>query len=230
MLAVAVAVAGTVMLSILVPRSVRQNGRGLHLMVATPVAIEMPKAPSASVSEIKGPVAGAKRHGAPDATVVPAHIPVIQFLAKLRGAMAAMVADARRPSTPTFNGRPIRPARTIHMTVTAYSPDEISCGESADGITASGYSVWTNGMNMVAADTDVLPFGSLVAVPGYAGGQVVPVLDRGGLIKGLRLDVLYPTDEIAREWGVRDLKVTVWEYADGKPADFHEQHVVMAGE
>lgn len=116
-----------------------------------------------------------------------------------------------------YDGRPIRPARTIMMTVTAYSPDWRSCGDSADGITASTKSVWTNGMRMVAADTRVLPMGSLISVPGYASDEVVPVLDRGGAIKGKRLDVLYPTHEQARQWGVRKIPVVVWEYADGEP-------------
>ena len=113
-----------------------------------------------------------------------------------------------------YDGRKMRPARTIWMTVTAYSPDWRSCGDSADGITASTKSVWTNGMRMVAADTRVLPMGSLISIPGYVGGEVVPVLDRGGAIKGRRLDVLYPTHEQARQWGVRRLPVVVWEFVD----------------
>lgn len=117
-------------------------------------------------------------------------------------------------SAPTFNGRPLRPAGTLSMTVTAYSPDARSCGKWADGRTASGMSVWTNGMKLVAADTRLLRFGTLVSVPGYHHGRPVPVLDRGGAIKGHRLDVLMPTHEIARRWGVRRLDVTVWEYAD----------------
>jgi 3D (Asp-Asp-Asp) domain-containing protein len=104
------------------------------------------------------------------------------------------------------------------MTVTAYSPDAESCGAYAEGITSSLHSVWTNGMKLVAADSFVLPLGSIITVPGYDEERVVPVLDLGGAIKGHRLDVLYPTHERAREWGVRRLKVTVWEYADGKPA------------
>lgn len=118
-----------------------------------------------------------------------------------------------------FDGRPIRPVKTIWMTVTAYSPDEKSCGEWADGYTATNHSVWTNAMKLVAADTKLLPFGSMVSVPGYADGEVVPVLDRGGAIKGRRLDVLYPTHESARKWGVRRLPVTVWEFADGGPTN-----------
>lgn len=127
-------------------------------------------------------------------------------------------------SAPTFNGRPIRAARTIRMRVTAYSPDARSCGDQADGITASGYSVLTNGGKLVAADTSLLPFGSMLSIPGYDLDAVVPVLDRGGAIKGHRLDVLFPTHEEARRWGVRDLDVTVWEYADGQPNGFREYH------
>jgi len=119
-----------------------------------------------------------------------------------------------------YIGRPIRAAYTLRMRVTAYSPDERSCGDSADGITASGYSVFTNGGFLVAADPKVLPLGSLLSVPGYDDGSVVPILDVGGAIKGNRLDVLFPTHEIAMEWGIRDLDVTVWEYADGLPNGF----------
>ncbi len=138
-------------------------------------------------------------------------------MASVAGTAAVAVAQ---PPSRTFNGRPVRIARTISMLVTAYSPDERSCGESADGITASGYSVWTNGMRMVAADTDLLPFGTLISVPGYDNASIVPVLDRGGAIKGKRLDVLYPTHEQAAKWGAQRLEITVWEYADGLLGDF----------
>lgn len=114
----------------------------------------------------------------------------------------------------SFDGRPLRKVRDIQLKVTAYSPDQRSCGIWADGKTASGYSVWTNGMKLVAADTRLLPFGTILTVPGYNDSQPVQVLDRGGKIKGHRLDVLYPTHAIARSWGVRDLTVTIWEYAD----------------
>lgn len=117
-----------------------------------------------------------------------------------------------------FNGRPVRPVRTIRMKVTAYSPDERSCAGTADGITSSNHDVFTNAMRMAAADSRVLPLGSIISVPGYDDGRVIPVLDRGGAIKGRRLDVLYPTHEQARRWGVKHVDVVVWEYADGLPA------------
>ncbi len=128
-------------------------------------------------------------------------------------------AHAFDPAVRWFNGRPIRPARTLWMTVTAYSPDERSCGVFADGLTATLHSVHTNDFSLVAADPKVLPYGSMITVPGYDQNRVVPVLDCGGAIKGHRLDVLYPTHEQARTWGVRRLRVVVWQYADGLPPD-----------
>ncbi len=113
-----------------------------------------------------------------------------------------------------FDGKAARPARVIYMTVTGYSPDERSCGKFADNKTATMYSVWTNGMKLVAADPKVLPYWSMVSIPGYAGNDIVPVLDCGGAIKGNRIDLLYPTHEIARKWGVRQVPVTVWEFIE----------------
>lgn len=142
-------------------------------------------------------------------------------LAELSGSsISPEIEPATDPNQRWFNGRPIRPVRTITMLTTAYSPDARSCGQFADGVTASGYSVWTNGMKLAAADTSMLPFGTMISVPGYDDGSVIPVLDRGGAIKGNRLDLLHPTHEQALEWGAQQLEVTVWEYADGMPNDF----------
>lgn len=118
-----------------------------------------------------------------------------------------------------FNGRPVRPARVVWMTVTAYSPDARSCGLFADGITATLHSVETNGGNLVAADTRLFPFGSMLSVEGYDEGDIVPVLDRGGAIKGHHIDLLMPTHNQARQWGVKRMPVVVWEFADGKPME-----------
>lgn len=123
--------------------------------------------------------------------------------------------DATASDIRYFDGRPIRPVKTISMIVTAYSPDARSCAPFDDGITASGYSVATNGGNLIAADKR-FKYGTLLSVPGYNHNLPTPVLDRGGAIKGNRLDVLYPTHEIAREWGRQRLDVVVWEYLDSQ--------------
>ncbi|MBX3407386.1 MAG: 3D domain-containing protein [Phycisphaeraceae bacterium] len=128
---------------------------------------------------------------------------------------ANAIADA---SIRFFNGRPVRPARTMRMEVTGYSPDARSCGKWADGKTCSMHSVRTNASKLVAADTRLLPLGSMVSVPGYHDGEIVPVLDRGGAIKGRKLDLLYPTHNQARQWGRQFVDVVIWEYADEQPA------------
>lgn len=117
-----------------------------------------------------------------------------------------------------FDGRPIRPVRTVIMTVTAYSPDARSCPGTDDNLTATLHHVTTNHFRLAAADPKVLPYGSMISVPGYDDSRVVPVLDCGSAIKGRRLDLLFPTHEEARAWGVRKIPVTIWGYADGKPA------------
>ena len=98
--------------------------------------------------------------------------------------------------------------RTIRMEVTAYCPCTKCCGENAEGITASGHTVSYNGGRFVAADTDVLPFKTKLIIPGYHGAPV-EVIDRGGAIKGNKLDLYFPTHEEAREWGRKWVDVTV---------------------
>lgn len=135
--------------------------------------------------------------------------------------MATAVGDRPESRERFFNGRQIHCVGVVHLRVTAYSPDEQSCGRFADGITASGFSVRTNAGHLVAADTTVFPFGTLLSIPGYAHSTVVPVLDRGSAIQGLRADVFFPTHEEALAWGVRVVEVDVWGYLDGRGLDFH---------
>jgi len=189
-----------------IARTVGVNAR------ATPLYALTPDEASIGAPLVQRPTpAPAVEAAAPTPVVKPA-APAARPASEPKLESAGVEADDA--STLMFNGRPIKPVRTIRMLVTAYSPDARSCGKFADGITASGYSVWTNGGKLVAADTRVLPFGSLIRVPGYDSGQIVPVLDVGGKIKGHRLDVLFPTHEQARQWGKKWLDVTVYDYAD----------------
>ncbi|MEX0885569.1 MAG: 3D domain-containing protein [Phycisphaeraceae bacterium] len=190
------------------------GARAVYASVALAVAITMTAAGALTV------VAATST---PPATSASPTAPADFARAVLDDTPAASMPDAAVPvvataddgeEVVTFDGRRLRPVRTIDMRVTAYSPGPESCGEFADGITASGYSVWTNAMRLVAADTDLLPFGTIVSVPGYHDGEPVQVLDRGGAIKGNRLDVLYPTHERALQWGVQHVEVVVYEYAD----------------
>lgn len=99
--------------------------------------------------------------------------------------------------------------QVMMMEVTAYCACTHCCGPAAQGITASGKPVSYNNGLFVAADTRLLPFGTEIQIPGYANGEPVEVIDRGGAIKGNRLDVYFPSHQQAREWGRRWIAVTV---------------------
>ncbi len=114
----------------------------------------------------------------------------------------------------TYQGKQYKYVKTLTLRVTAYAPDPRCTYPYKGTTTASGLPVTTNRGRLVAADTGVIPLHSLVSVPGYAGGTVVPVLDRGGAIKGNRLDVLLPTFEKAQDWGVKILKVKIYRPLD----------------
>ena len=101
--------------------------------------------------------------------------------------------------------------RVIRMEVTAYCPCTKCCGPNAQGITASGKLVSFNGGKFVAADTSVLPFGTKLVIPGYAGDAAVEVADRGGAIKGNKLDLYFDSHADALVWGRQHLDVTVIE-------------------
>lgn len=173
---------------------------GERLAGVVEVSDEPPAAPPDPVTAFVGPLPLLTRHPAP----------------ALSEEMQVLCAD---PAVRWFNGRPVKPWKTLTMTVTAYSPDARSCGLSADGLTATLHSVSTNNAQLVAADPRLLPYGSMLSVPGYASNAIVPVLDCGGAIKGNHIDLLFPTHEQARAWGVKKMKIIVWHYVDGKPLD-----------
>ena len=90
------------------------------------------------------------------------------------------------------------------MLVSAFCKCSQCCGPRACGITASGQPVSANGGRFCAADRSI-PFNTIINIPGY--DRNTPVLDRGGAIRGNRLDVYYPTHRQALAWGVRYLNV-----------------------
>lgn len=108
-----------------------------------------------------------------------------------------------------IGGEPERPGewRTVRMRVTAYCPCEKCCGEYSDGITACGHKI-RPGDAFVAADKRY-SFGTEMLILGYNNEQPVEVLDRGGAIRGDRLDVFFQSHEEALKWGVKYLDVKV---------------------
>lgn len=94
--------------------------------------------------------------------------------------------------------------------VTAYCPCKLCRGVHSDGITASGAKAEGK---LIAAPRSI-PFGTWIDIDGYGYAEV---LDRGGAIKGRRLDILFTDDkekgltghEKALEWGVKYLPITI---------------------
>ena len=103
------------------------------------------------------------------------------------------------PVKPTFDD-------LLDANVSAYCPKACCCGRFANGITASGHKI-QKGDKFVAAPKEY-PFGTMIDIPGY--GEV-PVLDRGGAIKGVKLDIYFDTHEQALQWGRQYLKVKIGE-------------------
>ena len=71
------------------------------------------------------------------------------------------------------------------------------------GLTASGVQARRG---TLAADPSV-PFGTIVHIPGYGYGRVE---DRGGAIRGNKLDLWFPSHQAAKSWGRQTLTVTIW--------------------
>lgn len=94
--------------------------------------------------------------------------------------------------------------------VSAFCPCAICCESwasvpvsSGRRRTASGH-VIRAGDRLIAAPPEI-PFGTWITVPGYGRAQV---LDRGGAIKGKRLDLYFPTHQEALNWGRQHIEVT----------------------
>lgn len=86
--------------------------------------------------------------------------------------------------------------------VTGYCSCSRCCGKST-GITASG-TVATAGRT-IAADTSQFAFGSKLVI----NGHTYTVEDRGGAIRGNRIDIFFSSHAKALEWGVRYCDVYV---------------------
>lgn len=89
--------------------------------------------------------------------------------------------------------------------LTGYCPCTKCCGAGAKGITASGARA-TEGIT-VAADTRRFPFGTRLYIEGV-GERVVQ--DRGGAIKGNRLDVFVSTHGKAFNAALNQRAAKVW--------------------
>lgn len=126
-----------------------------------------------------------------------ASIVFVLFGANAKGGLT--VTDTSAPAAEQWE--------TVKMRVTAYCPCPKCCGSYSDGITACNHRI-RQGDVFVAADSKY-SFGTEMVIAGYNNGRAVKVLDRGGAIKGNRLDVFFNSHKEALKWGVRHIDVKV---------------------
>ncbi|WP_080565244.1 3D domain-containing protein [Heyndrickxia coagulans] len=122
--------------------------------------------------------------------------------------------EATAPSTNNTASKETTPEVTAPSTNNTASKEHIveasaytaSC-EGCSGITATGINLKTNpNAKVISVDPTVIPLGSKVYVEDY--GEAIAG-DTGGAIKGNRIDVFFPSQQDAINFGVKQLKVTI---------------------
>lgn len=111
------------------------------------------------------------------------------------------------------------PTKTV--VATGYTAGVESTGKDANhpsyGITYSGVKVKRDLYSTIAADLDVFPIGTILFIPDYGYGVVA---DKGGAIKGNKIDLYYETvDDVYEKWGKKTLDVYVIKMGDGKVSE-----------
>ncbi|EMN7730412.1 3D domain-containing protein [Bacillus cereus] len=92
----------------------------------------------------------------------------------------------------------------LYVEATAYS---VEGSPPHERITAAGIDIGKNpNIKLIAVDPKVIKLGTKVWVEGY--GDAIAG-DTGGAIKGNKIDVLFPTEKQAREWGRKKVRIKI---------------------
>ncbi|WP_195536373.1 3D domain-containing protein [Bacillus paralicheniformis] len=106
--------------------------------------------------------------------------------------------------------RPQEQNQVIKMEATAYVP---FCDTGCIGTTKTGYDVsntiYYKGKRVIAVDPSVIPLHSLVKVSYNHNSFEAYAIDTGGDIKGKRIDLLVQSESIARDFGRRNVDVSI---------------------
>ena len=106
------------------------------------------------------------------------------------------------PAPIVEEAKPERDYYTVTFETTAYCPCSRCCGKS-DGITASGAKA-VSGHTIAAPST--YAFGTEIEIDGV----VYVVEDRGGAIKGNRIDIFFDSHQAANTYGRRTVEGRVY--------------------
>lgn len=113
-------------------------------------------------------------------------------------------STAKPASTKPASTKQSASYKTITVKASAYTASCTGCS----GITATGINLKKNpSAKVIAVDPKVIPLGSKVNVEGY--GDAIAG-DKGGAIKGNKIDVFVPSKQTAINWGVKTVKVKVY--------------------
>jgi 3D (Asp-Asp-Asp) domain-containing protein len=131
--------------------------------------------------------------------------------AQAASTVATVQAQATKSlSTPTLTPTP-EPAATLPAAPGPAQPASgsgkqltvVATAYSLHGGTASGL---PTGPGVVAVDPTVIPLGTRMYIPGYGPGIAA---DTGTAIKGLRIDLWFPTLQQTYDWGKRTVTITL---------------------
>lgn len=106
--------------------------------------------------------------------------------------------------------RPSHSLHSINVVATAYTA---FCSSGCSGKTRTGYDVsstsYFKGKRIIAVDPKIIPLNSLVEVSYKGNSFQAYAIDTGGDIKNNRIDILMNTEDEARLFGRRAVKVNV---------------------
>lgn len=108
------------------------------------------------------------------------------------------VKEEKVEETPKKEEKPHLESLGVYK-ITAYCACKKCCGKT-DGITASGTKAKAG--RTIAAPKNI-PFGTKIMI----NGHIYTVEDRGGAIKGKRIDIYFDTHEEALKFGVKNIEI-----------------------
>lgn len=117
----------------------------------------------------------------------------------------ASTANTGQEVTPTVSRGARQEEQIITMVATGYTA---AAEENWPYAGAPSYIGLPLARGIVAVDPDVIPMGSKLYIEGY--GEAIAA-DQGGAIQGNRIDLFFDSKQEAFDWGMRSIKVTIYQ-------------------
>ena len=118
--------------------------------------------------------------------------------------LSIMLLCTVNPAITAEEAQQVKDTRTYYdLNVSFYCPYTCCCGDYADGYTASG-TIATQGRTCAAPAE--IPFGTVIHIDGL-GDYIVE--DRGGAIKGNRIDIYFSNHQSALNFGRKTVYLKV---------------------